>query len=249
MNAETTWRLDLEYDGTGFSGWASQPGRRTVQAEVERALEVVLRQPARLRVAGRTDAGVHAWGQVASFSTVAAVDPRRLAMSLNAVLPPDVAIRGVRAAPAGWSARAARSRTYEYRLWLAPERTVRGRYLWHVHGPVDRRVLDAAASLFVGRRDFAACTASVELYHTCVREVLSAAWGPAAPDRDDELVFTVTATGFLHSMVRIMVGTMVDAAQGRLSLPEVEAALASGERRRMGQTAPPAGLALVRVGY
>ena len=248
MDAESTWRLDLEYDGTRFSGWARQPGMRTVQELLERTLEVVLRQPVRLQVAGRTDAGVHAWAQVASFQTAAAVDPRRLPMSLNALLPDDVAVRGVRAAPPGWSARAARSRTYEYRLWLAPERTVR-RYLWHVHGPVDREVLHAAAKLFVGRRDFSACTASAELYHHCIREVLAAEWTSPAEGREDELVLTVTAGGFLHSMVRIMVGTMVDAAQGRLALGDVEAALASGERRRMGRTAPARGLALIGVDY
>ncbi|MBM3147323.1 MAG: tRNA pseudouridine(38-40) synthase TruA, partial [Actinobacteria bacterium] len=115
------WRLDLEYDGTGFHGWARQPGLRTVQAEVEAALSTVVRETIRLRVAGRTDAGVHAWGQVASFDTspavAAAIEPRRLLLSLNALLPEDVAVTAVTPAPAGFNARAARSRTYRYRVW------------------------------------------------------------------------------------------------------------------------------------
>jgi len=268
-----TWRLDLRYDGTDFHGWARQPGLRTVQDEVERALGTVLGETVHLRVAGRTDAGVHAWGQVASFESEAAVEQDRLLLSLNALLPGDVAVHAVRPAPAGFSAREASSRTYRYQLWVGTPRPVRERrYVWHVRGAVDGAALEALAPHLVGVRDWAACTPSAEAYHTCVREVLAAGWRrfgdpespaeagaaisrPAAGTADDptsgveRFVFEITASGFVHNMVRVLVGTMVDVAQGRMTTAEVEAALASGERRRMGQTAPARGLALVRVEY
>jgi tRNA pseudouridine38-40 synthase len=249
----TTWRIDLQYDGTAFKGWARQPGLRTVQAEVERALSTALRSVVRVRVAGRTDAGVHAWGQVASFVAPVALDAHRLLLGLSALLPDDVAVQALTPVPDGFDARAARSRTYRYTLWCGTPRPVRERaYVWHVRGALDESALAAAARLFCGRRDWAACTPSARLYRTCEREVLAARWlpaptQPAGPVR--RLVFEITATGFLHNMVRVAVGSMVDVAQGRLGLDEVEAALAAGERRLMGQTAPARGLALVRVEY
>jgi tRNA pseudouridine38-40 synthase len=247
----STWRIDLQYDGTAFRGWARQPGLRTVQAEVERALSTALRESVHVSVAGRTDAGVHAWGQVASFSTSADLDAHRVLLGLNALLPDDVAVRALTPAAHGFSARVARSRTYRYGLWLGTPRPVRERgYVWHVRGPLDEAALRRLAPLFVGRRDWAACTPSAHLYHTCEREVLAASWLPA---RDDgavrRLEFEITAGGFLHNMVRVIVGTMVDVAQGRMDAAAVEAALASGERRGMGQTAPARGLALISVGY
>ncbi len=282
-----SWRLDLAYEGTAFHGWACQPGLRTVQGVLEEALAVVLRERVRVAVAGRTDAGVHAWGQVASFSTRGEIDGRRLLRSLDALLPEDVAVRAVSPAPEGFQARAARSRTYCYRLWVAPGRPACERqYVWRVRGALDATALSACAELFVGRRDFAACTPSVDLYHTCRREVRSAVWvpraasdvyveprrrardeepggraghegpggragheGPESGSGQEELQFWITADGFLHNMVRVIVGTSVDVAQGRLSLAEVVEALSAGERRRMGQTAPARGLALMHVEY
>jgi tRNA pseudouridine38-40 synthase len=249
----STWRLDLQYDGTEFHGWARQPGLRTVQAEVERALSTMLGEPVRVAVAGRTDAGVHAWGQVASFVSLRPIDPRRALLSLNALLPLDVAARALTPAPDAFNARIARSRTYRYTLWCGAPRPVRERaYVWHVRGGLDEPALEAAAALFSGRRDWAACTPSAHLYHTCEREVLVARWLPVEVEAGGavrRLVFEVSAVGFLHNMVRVMVGTMVDVAQGRTSVEEVAAALAGGERRRMGQTAPARGLALIGVEY
>ena len=290
------YRLDLVYEGTAFKGWARQPGQRTVEGVLEDALRVALRRSVRLSVAGRTDAGVHALAQVASFTLPAqeatgpagAPEPRRLRLALNALLPPDVAVTGVTPAADAFDARAALSRTYRYRLWVSAVRPVHERlYVWNVHGEVDSSALDAAARLLAGRRDFAALTPSAHLYHHCEREVLRAAWllpvqqGPRAlgakaspiatagqPPRGVtagqalhgtsasqaplgaiEFVFEIRATSFLHNMVRVAVGSMVDVAQGRLSLEAFAAGLASRERRRMGQTAPARGLALVAVEY
>jgi tRNA pseudouridine38-40 synthase len=259
------WRLDLTYEGTGFRGWARQPGLRTVEGVLQEALATVLGEPVRLSVAGRTDAGVHAWAQVASFATARhGVRPDQLLRSLNALLPPDVGVEAVAPAPEGFVARQARARSYAYRLWLAPFKPVRERsWVWAVRGPLDTALLAEAATLLPGRRDFAALTPSAHLYHSCVREVTRAAWRPgpadpwtavrdggaaaAAPPR--EWVFEVTAGSFLHHMVRVAVGSMVDVAQGRMTLEEFDAALDGERRRDMGQTAPARGLALVGVSY
>jgi tRNA pseudouridine38-40 synthase len=268
-----TYRLDLEYDGTQFGGWATQPGRRTVQAEVERALAVFLRQAAAVRVAGRTDAGVHASAQVASFVADGAIDLLRLRLGLNSLLPPDVAVRAVAEAPDGFDARAAVARTYRYRLYLAPVRPVLERaFVWHLHRPLDTAVLPLVAKLFVGRRDWSALTPSARMYHHCEREITEAHWSRVTSDGRErraepmtvagarnacearapavsEWVFEVTAASFLHNMVRVMVGSMVDAAQSRLTMDDLRRGIESGERRRMGQTAPARGLCLVGVRY
>jgi tRNA pseudouridine38-40 synthase len=252
---QATWRLDLAYEGTAYRGWARQPGQRTVEGLVMEALATVLREPVRLSVAGRTDAGVHAWAQVASFYCARRdLRPDRLLLSLNALLPPDIAVTAVSAAASGFTAREAASRTYQYRLLTATAKPVRERaYVWNVRGALDAALLDEAAALLPGKRDFAALTPSARLYHSCVREVLSADWQASASDEGStgrtDWTFTITAGSFLHNMVRVAVGSMVDVAQGRMTLEGLAEGLASGERRRMGQTAPARGLALVAVAY
>lgn len=259
-----TWRLDLAYEGTAYHGWARQPEQRTVEGLLGDALATVLREPVRLSVAGRTDAGVHAWAQVASFDCVRRdLRPDRLCVSLNGLLPPDIAVTAVSPASPGFTARKAVSRTYQYQLLVSPVKPVRERaYVWNVRGALDAALLAEAAALLPGKRDFAALTPSANSYHSCVREVLHASWSAAAagglpgtprdeaaPPRGAEWVFTISAGSFLHNMVRVAVGSMVDVAQGRLTLVELAEGLASGERRRLGQTAPAHGLALVAVGY
>jgi tRNA pseudouridine38-40 synthase len=249
-----TWRLDVAYQGTAYRGWAKQPGHMSVEGLLEKAVATVLRQPVRLSVAGRTDAGVHAWAQVVSFSCARTdVGPERFRLSLNALLPVDVAVLRATPAPNGFVAREAASRSYRYDLWETAVKPVRERdYVWVLRGSVDGAALRAAAALLPGRRDFAALTPSAHLYHHCVREVTSSMWTDDGPTPDGEgrrWRFEVTAGSFLHNMVRVAVGSMVDVAQGRMTLDEFEAALASGERRRMGQTAPARGLALVAVTY
>jgi len=248
------WRLDVAYEGTAYRGWAKQPGFASVEGLLEEALATVLRERVRLSVAGRTDAGVHAWAQVVSFSCGRRdVVPERLRLSLNSLLPPDVAVLRVSPAPPGFVAREAASRSYRYDLWETAVKPVRERaFVWVVRGAVDGAALRAAAELLPGRRDFAALTPSAHLYHHCVREVIAAAWTDDGPTPDGDgrrWRFEITAGSFLHNMVRVAVGSMVDVAQGRMALEEFEVALASGERRHMGQTAPARGLALVQVTY
>jgi len=265
--ARPVWRLDLVYEGTAFHGWARQPGLRTVEGVLGEALARILREPVRLSVAGRTDAGVHASAQVVSFvCSRHDLHPERLRHSLNAVLPPDAAVTRVSPAAAGFAAREGHSRTYRYRLWLSPVKPVHERaYVWDVRGGVDTGLLREAAALLPGKRDFAALTPSARLYHTCVREVLGALWMPCGEAgagggeagaggangvaAGTEWAFEITAGSFLHNMVRVAVGSMVDVAQGRMTLEGFEEALAAGQRRRMGQTAPARGLELVAVEY
>jgi len=232
----------LEYDGTAFAGWARQPGQRTVQQEVEKALATILRAEVALTVAGRTDRGVHAWGQVCSYEHEA-VDPQRL----NALLPRDVAVLDCNPAADGFSARHdAISRTYCYSVLHRRARSVwhEKRALWH-GWQLDAPALDACARALVGTHDFTAFTPR-ETYHTRFdRTILAAQWRAEGDLRE----FWITADTFMRQMNRILVGTMLEVASGRRTFEDFVALLEGAPRSRAGQTAPPHGLALASVGY
>jgi tRNA pseudouridine38-40 synthase len=240
-------KLTLEYDGREFAGWARQPGRRSVQEELERALAVVLRREAvPLTVAGRTDAGVHAWAQVASYDGAPA-PPH----SLNALLPDDVAVLASEAVAPGFSARHdATSRAYCYRVLARRERSAfeRGRALWWPH-PLDRDALDACAAAVVGTHDFTAFTPTETEHVRFERDVRFAAWATEHGSGGDVLAFWIEADAFMRNMNRVLVGTMLEVGSGRRSLADFDALLASAPRSRAGRTAPPEGLYLAGVGY
>jgi tRNA pseudouridine38-40 synthase len=246
-------RLTIAYDGTPFAGWAAQPGLRTVQGEVEAALERILGVPVSLTVAGRTDAGVHAWGQVASFELEAS--PRdQLAHRLNAVLPSAISVIEAAAAPEGFDARRdALSRTYCYRVLASPVRhpLELGRALWWPHS-VDRSALDRCASALVGRRDYTAFTPTQTEHVRFEREVIRAEWRAHAladPFPGALLEFWIEAEAFMRHMVRVLVGTMLELGGGRRSFEEFEELLRGAARERAGETIPPHGLYLASVRY
>ncbi len=241
-----TVRLDIEYDGSGFRGWAKQPGLRTVQGELETALATVLREPVDLTVAGRTDTGVHALGQVASFETAAEL-PRDLARSLNGVGPDDLAVTAGVVVADGFDARRdARSRSYRYRLLArrTPSPFERGRALWWPHR-VDREALEACAAALPGTHDFTAFTPTQTDHVRFERDVLAASW----TREGDVLSFRITADAFMRNMVRALVGTMLEVASSRRAVGNFTALLGGAPRSEAGDTAPPHGLYLESVSY
>lgn len=242
-----TYRLDLAYDGSAFRGYAANAGVRTVQGVLEDALAIALRRPVETSVAGRTDAGVHARGQVVSFAVEEAIDPARLQRSLNSLLAPEVVARQVAEVPDGFDARrSALRRSYRYLVDDGPVPDPARRWtVWHVGFPLDAAAMDGACGAFVGEHDFASLCRTAE-GGTTVRRVLSAAWERAA---DGPLVFSVSATAFCHQMVRSMVALCVEVGRGRLDAGAIPGILAARDRGAARGVAPPHGLTLWEVGY
>ncbi len=239
-------RLDLEYDGAGFSGWAAQPGRRTVEAELRRALGVLLGEPLDLAVAGRTDAGVHASGQVVSVATGSSMPPERVLRALGGLLPADLSARAVSEAPPGFDARRdAVGRRYEYRVLTgAPSALRRGRVLHHP-GPLDLTALRAAAARAAGQHDFRAFTPTRTEHVFFHRTLAECDWSA----RGDEVVLAVEADAFLRHMVRILAGTMLLVGRGSWPVERFARLLEGAPRGAAGPTAPAHPLTLVGARY
>jgi tRNA pseudouridine38-40 synthase len=243
-----TLRLTLEYDGTGFRGWARQPGRRTIEGELMTALEALWPgSAATLAVAGRTDAGVHASGQVASVVVEGGPSPERAGAALRAQLPGDLAVVDARQARESFHARfSALARRYEYRVLARRARSpLRATRALHVPVPLDRDALDACAALVAGEHDFAAFHPAATPPAPTRRHVVSCTW----QERGDELVLSIEADSFLHHMVRLLVGAMLETGRGRRDPAWFGALLDGAVRGAGGPTAPAHGLSLTGVRY
>jgi tRNA pseudouridine38-40 synthase len=239
----------IDYEGTHYVGWQLQPNGPSIQAELERALAVVLREPVRIRAAGRTDAGVHACGQVASAPISRVPDDLgRLLRSLNAITPDDIAIRELSVVDDAFDPRRhARSRRYEYRIWRAPAASpFWRRWAWHVPQPLDLGAMQAAAAVLLGEHDMLGFQGpDADPVQSTVRRVSETAFvvdGSA-------WVYGIEATAFLKNMVRNIVGTLVEIGRGDRPVDSMHDILRSRDRTRAGRTAPPHGLTLVAVRY
>jgi tRNA pseudouridine38-40 synthase len=241
------FRVVVEYDGTDFSGWQRQVEERTVQGTLEDALKAMTGESVFVRGAGRTDAGVHADGQVATFEIGVDIPPHGLLRGLNSALPPDVALVDVAEAPSDFDARfSARGKVYRYTVWSHFVRSpLRARRAWHVREPLDVEAIRTASAALVGDHDFRAFRAS-----DCDRRTTRRIVRGIEVDRQGAvLTIDVEATAFLKNMVRILVGTLIDIGRGRVPPDAVARMLATGDRTIGGMTAPPQGLTLLRVIY
>jgi tRNA pseudouridine38-40 synthase len=248
MDPRRNIRLLLEYDGTRYHGWQRQADAVTIQQTLEEALERLTGEAVALIGSGRTDAGVHARGQVANFRTESAIPLQAFHHGLNSLLPKDIAVlEATDAEPAFHARKSARSKTYEYRIFNRGNRSPLHRnYAWWIAPVLEVAAMAQAAAILPGEHDFTAFRASGSDNLNPVRRVLAASW---REEPGDWLSFTITATGFLRGMVRSLVGTMAEVGRGKAPATLLAELLESGARHLAGPTAPPQGLYLVEVFY
>ena len=249
MNVPRTIRLDLAYDGTDFHGWAAQrdPAVRTIEGVLAAALEELLREPVSLSVAGRTDAGVHARGQVASFHTNSTRTPTQIRDFLNGRFAPEVSLKDVRVAPDGFDARFSAS-AREYRYVIDTSGTpdpFTGRFTWHKPGRLDLAAMRRGAAVLVGSQDFTSFCRHPGEGKSTIRDLQRL----TVRRNSDLIVFGLRANAFLHQMVRIVVGSLIQAGEERLTAADIKLILIAKDRSLAPKAAPSKGLTLERVIY
>jgi tRNA pseudouridine38-40 synthase len=241
-------KLVIEYDGTNYHGWQVQPNGLTIQEVIEEKIQTMTRERARLTGSGRTDAGVHALGQVANFRTASTIPVEGFHRGLNSLLPPDIVIQCAEEVDFQFHAQyGAKRKTYRYVILRRefPSALFRN-YSWRVPVALDIRAMEEASRLLLGKQDFTSFQGADADTEDPVREVFQTEW---SKKKSDLLHFTIEADGFLKHMVRNIVGTLVDVGKGRTSPEEFRRILAARDRRQAGMTAPPQGLFLVEVKY
>jgi tRNA pseudouridine38-40 synthase len=240
-------KLTLEYDGTHYHGWQSQPHLRTIQVTVEKALEQLTGRPIRITGAGRTDAGVHAFGQVAHFSPPVSFDSNTWTRGLNALLPDDIAVRSAEEVPGSFHARfSAKRKTYAYFIHNHPRRSpLHRRTAWHIFQPLDLSKMKRASRPLIGRHDFTSLCAAGSEAEDRVVDLQTI----EIKKESDQIKITFQAPRFLQYMVRNLVGLLVEVGRGRREISEVSQILKGRNRRLAGPTAPPQGLFLLRIDY
>jgi len=244
-------RLVLAFDGTGFHGWQVQPHRRTIQGAVQEAIRTVTGEDVNLIGSGRTDAGTHARALVANFRTASAIPARNLPRALNSILPPEVRVlSAARARPDFHARNSARSKTYRYQVYRGPVMPPHlAREHFHFALPLNIAKMQRAAALFEGRHDFASFAATQRPRPCAGRNTVRTVFRCKLDARGNRLVFTVQGDGFLHHMVRNMVGTLLEIGRGRMTITALKALFGKRDRRLAGFTAPSHGLILLKVCY
>jgi tRNA pseudouridine38-40 synthase len=240
-------KLTIEYDGTAYHGWQAQPGLPTIQATLEETVKRIAGEEVRVIGAGRTDAGVHALGQVANFRTSKGLALDTWRRALNGLLPSDIVVRRVESAPDEFDARrSAMHKSYRYTIWNAPFPSALERHcVLHIPDPLDVASMAKGAAFLIGEHDFSAFRAADDSPPRPVRRVVEARVAEDA----DRLHFVITGNGFLKHMIRIIVGTLLDVGRGKLSPEDLERILHSKDRQKAGRTAPALGLCLMEVMY
>jgi len=241
-------KLIIEYDGSNYQGWQVQPKGMTVQAMIEENLAVITGESVHLIGSGRTDAGVHAFGQVANFKTKSHLDVHSIQKALNSLLPRDIVIHKVEEVGEGFHARKqSRSKVYEYRILNRDLRSAfcHG-YAWHIPQKLDLKEMKKATQILTGEHDFSSFRSVGSPTRSAVRRVMRAEWKRG---REGLIRFEIEANGFLKQMVRALVGTLVEVGRGKIDSEQFQKILDSKDRRRAGPTAPAHGLFLKEVRY
>lgn len=246
-NALTNILLTVSYDGTNFCGYQVQPNKRTVQSELENAITLVTGEAVKTVASGRTDSGVHAYGQAVNFKTYSTIPAEKFATALNTVLPGDVKVLSSEKVPLDFNARfSAKRKTYEYSCYVSSViKPLKDRYSTRIQTEVDINLIENACKVLVGEHDFKCFLSSGSSVKTTTRTIYEA----TVVKNGENLTFTFTGNGFLYNMVRIMVGTLLDIGAGKKDLSSLILALETGDRKLVGKTMDARGLCLISVNY